>query len=98
MENFHHINMLLHIITGTLALFVGLVILFRPKGTMRHIRYGHMFMWLVVVVIITALIGVFIFKRNNFLLLITLLSGYTCFSGIRAIRLAGRKPIAYDYL
>jgi hypothetical protein len=68
------------------------------KGNARHIRYGSYFMRLVAVVIMTGLIGVLIFHRNNFLLVITFLSGYTCFSGIRSVRLRGSRPESIDYI
>ena len=38
------------------------------------------------IVIITGLIGVFVFGRNTFLLVITVLSGYLAFSGYRVIK------------
>jgi hypothetical protein len=98
METFHHANILIHIICGTLALLIGLAVIIMKKGNATHVRYGRYFMRLVVVVIITALIGVLIFSRNNFLLVITFLSGYTCFSGIRTMQLRGLKLKYIDYL
>jgi hypothetical protein len=97
MEIIHRINILIHILSGTLALIVGFGAIFTVKGGKWHIRFGQYFKWTIAIVILTGLIGVFVFKRNNFLLVITLLSGYTCFSGIRAVKLKGKKPKKYDY-
>jgi hypothetical protein len=98
MEIVHQINILVHVLCGTIALIVGFGAIFTSKGSKWHIRFGQYFKWTIAIVILTGLIGVFVFKRNNFLLVITLLSGYTCFSGIRAIKLKGQKPQTYDYV
>jgi hypothetical protein len=96
MEDLHHLNILLHVLAGSIALIAGLVALIVRKGSIGHIRFGRYFMRMIIVVIATGLIGVFVFKRNNFLLVITLLSAYNCFSGIRAIRLRGQRPAMID--
>jgi hypothetical protein len=96
MEVFHHLNILFHVLAGSIALIAGLAALIVRKGSARHIRSGRYFMRMIIVVITTGLIGVFVFKRNNFLLVITLLSAYNCFSGIRVIRLRGQRPAAID--
>ena len=98
MKTLHHINIAVHVLAGTLALIAGYAAVFTSKGGKKHIRFGGYFTKVVALVIITGLIGVFVFKRNNFLLVITLLSGYECYSGIRAIRLRGNKPEWFDYL
>ncbi|MFY0255501.1 hypothetical protein ACDQ55_16265 [Chitinophaga sp. 30R24] len=98
METIHPFNIATHVIAGSLALLTGIGALAVPKGSIQHIRLGRYFIWFVAVVITTGLLGVFVFKRNNFLLVITLLSGYNCFSGIRAIRQRGRKPDIPDSL
>ncbi|MEM6725273.1 MAG: hypothetical protein AAF598_14630 [Bacteroidota bacterium] len=48
------------------------------------------------VVILTGLIGVFVFGRNTFLLVITVLSGYVAYSGFRSVRLKHNAPLAWD--
>jgi hypothetical protein len=96
MQPLHHLNILLHVIAGSIALLTGLIALIVRKGSVIHIRSGRYFMRMIIVVITTGLIGVFVFKRNNFLLVITLLAAYNCFSGIRVIRLRGRRPGVID--
>jgi hypothetical protein len=97
METIHQLNIAIHVLAGTLALVAGYAAVLTNKGGKRHIRFGGYFTKVVALVIITGLIGVFVFKRNNFLLVITLLSGYECYSGIRAIKLRGSKPEWFDY-
>jgi len=60
---------------GSLALIAGLVAAVLNKGGKQHIRFGRYFMWMIIIVIVTGLFGIFLFKRNNFLLVITMLSG-----------------------
>ncbi|PSL23058.1 hypothetical protein [Chitinophaga ginsengisoli] len=98
MEIIHHINIAVHVSAGILALLSGLAAAILNKQVQQHRMLGKYFMWMMVFVIITGLAGVFVFKRNTFLLVITLLSGYNCFSGIRTMRLSGRKPGFIDYL
>ena len=83
----HKLNIIVHVTAGSLALIVGLVAIVVKKNSRLHRRAGRVFLWLMSVVILTGLIGVFIFGRNTFLLVITVMSGYLAFSGYRAIRL-----------
>jgi len=92
----HSINIFIHVFAGTLALLAGIVALTAAKGEKTHIRSGRLFAGLVAIVIATGLVGVFVYGRSNFLLVITLLSAYNCFSGIRVIRQKGRPPGPLD--
>lgn len=88
----HFINILIHIIAGSMALLVGTLALFVYKGGKIHMRSGRVFLGCLAIVIITGLLGVFVFHRNAFLLVITVLSGYLGFSGYRALRLRSGRP------
>lgn len=98
METIHHLNIAVHVLAGTLALITGLVAVIAGKGGKSHVRFGKYFKYMMLVIVLTGLIGVLVFKRNHFLLVITMLSGYTCFSGIRVIRIYGKRPVAFDYV
>ncbi|GLU51354.1 hypothetical protein [Dyadobacter frigoris] len=98
MEKLHLANLTLHVIAGSTALLTGFAAVFAKKGLGKHVLFGKYFMWMIVVVIITGLFGVIVFNRNSFLLVITLLSGYNCFSGIRSLKLRGQKPETFDYV
>jgi hypothetical protein len=93
---FHKMNILIHILAGSSALLIGVFILVAAKGGKKHRILGCLFLWLLSIVILTGLLGVFIFKRNSFLLVITVLSGYLGFSGFRVMRNRSNKPRLLD--
>lgn len=92
MEAFHTLNILLHVTTGSIALILGLIALLSAKGGPIHRNSGHYFLRFISVVILTGLIGVFVFGVNAFLLVLTILSGYVAFSGYRIIRSKSNVP------
>ena len=98
MELLHKSNILLHIITGSIALLLGLTALLSIKGGRVHNTSGKYFLRFISIVILTGLIGVFIFGRNTFLLVITVLSGYVSFSGYRVLLLKSNTPKRIDIL
>ena len=83
METVHQSNIALHVLTGTASLALGLIALLSAKGGKVHNKSGNYFLAFLSVVIITGLLGVFVFGRNTFLLVITVLTGYVAFSGYR---------------
>ena len=92
----HRSNLNFHVSAGSLALLVGLYILFKNKYGKVHRVSGRVFLVLLTIVIATGLIGVFVFNRNSFLLVITTLSGYMGFSGFRAMRNRSNVPKILD--
>jgi hypothetical protein len=96
MEILHKSNILIHIITGSIALILGLIAIIVNKGKRLHKQVGKVFLMLLAIVIITGLLGVFIFGRNSFLLVITLLSGYNGFSGYRVLQTKSNEPYWLD--
>jgi len=92
----HLINIIIHVISGSLALVMGVIAMATRKGGKVHRKSGRIFLFLVAFVIITGLIGVFVFKVNTFLLVITLLSGYEAFSGYRVLKLKSNTPRFLD--
>jgi uncharacterized membrane protein len=98
---FHHspahiANILLHVLGGTLSLGLGLVAILSPKGLRLHRRAGRLFMYSYAVVVVTAIIGIFVFEFRSFLLVVTILSLYDVFAGYRALQLRGRRPQPLD--
>lgn len=51
---------------------------------------------LLTIVVITGLLGVLIFGRNTFLLVLTVSSGYTGYSGFRVVRTKSNEPKSID--
>ncbi|MEM9000859.1 MAG: hypothetical protein AAGB24_11405 [Bacteroidota bacterium] len=98
MELLHQSNIILHVVTGSVALLLGLIALISTKGAKVHNTSGRYFLWLISIVIFTGLMGVFVFGRNTFLLVITVLSGYVSFSGYRVLKLKSNIPKKTDIL
>ncbi|MFK7811950.1 MAG: hypothetical protein AB8B59_05615 [Maribacter sp.] len=94
----HQINIIIHVISGSLALVIGIIAMATRKGGRAHKKSGLVFLFLVTLVITTGLIGVFIFNVNTFLLVITLLSGYEAYSGYRVLKLKSNTPKSQDIL
>lgn len=82
----HLTNIIVHVITGSTALAVGFLILFNTKGTPFHRKLGYLFTLCMVIVVTTGVFGVIVFKRNLFLLLITVLAGYNTYSSFRILK------------
>ncbi|WP_339835256.1 hypothetical protein [uncultured Maribacter sp.] len=92
----HQINILLHIISGSLALILAIIAMSSQKGKRIHKKSGVIFLICMSIVIITGVIGVFVFKANGFLLSLTLLSGYQAFSGYRILSNKSSIPKPLD--
>ena len=86
METLHNVNIITHVATGTLGLLLGVVAIFSLKGGKIHVKSGKWFLWFLAVVCLTGIIGIFVFERNSFLIVITLLSAYQGFSGYRVLQ------------
>lgn len=98
MQTLHTINIIVHVLFGTLGLIIGLVTLLFQNQPQRHIRYGRYFMFVLIVVVATAFIGILFFRSNPFLLILTLLAGYVGYSGYRTVRLREQKSSTVDRL
>ena len=94
----HLTNIIMHVTAGSIALLIGIGALLTKKGGRIHTKSGILFLLLLVVVIATGLVGVFVFKRNTFLLVITILSGYFGFSGYRTLQTKSNQPKWIDIL
>lgn len=98
MDFIHQSNITIHVISGTIAILLGLLALLSLKGGVIHNRSGRIFLIFLFIVITTGLIGVFVFKVNAFLLVITTLSGYVGFSGFRVLQTKSNEPKALEIL
>ena len=96
LSTLHKANILTHITAGSIALLIGAIALIVRKGGKLHKNTGKIFLICLTVVILTGLLGVFIFRRNSFLLVITVLSGYLGFSGYRTLQTRSNKPKLID--
>ena len=98
MQTLHTVNIIVHILFGTIGLLIGLVALVYQNQPRQHIRYGRYFLYILTVVVATAFIGIIFFRSNPFLLILTLLSGYVGYSGYRAVRLREQQTSSVDML
>ena len=92
----YSIILIVHVISGFTALFVGLVPLLAKKGSKLHNNSGWIYFWGMFGVFVTATI-MFFFKPQKllFLLLIGIFSFYQTFSGVRAVQYKKKqKPVA----
>ncbi|WP_347218914.1 hypothetical protein [Chryseobacterium sp.] len=94
----HVSNIIVHVISGTIALIVGFLILIKTKGTPLHVKLGYFFVYCMIVVVTTGAFGVIVFKRNLFLLLITILAAYNTYSGFRILKEKSNRFYAKDLL
>lgn len=93
----HQVNILIHVIAGTLALLVGTYVLIAPKSGSTHIRWGRYYLYLLSVVVITGFLGWLFFRSNPLLFLLTLIAGYSGFAGWRAVRLRKKRSRPIDF-
>lgn len=91
----------LHAASGLLALVVAPLAMLAAKGSDAHRRWGKIFLYAMVVVVITALISGIV--NNNILMaLVALFSFHMVASGYRALRLKrlheGQRMALWDYV
>jgi len=101
MENldfWHSANIVVHVSTGLIALMLGLTALSTIKGGKAHRKSGTLFLIFLTIVVVTGLFGVLLFKVNQFLLVITVLSGYNAYSGMRILKNKTNKINRQDIL
>lgn len=78
--------MLVHIAAGLLCLVAGPVaMLARPKGGALHRRAGRLFLWLMLLLAVTAA-ALLVFRWNPFFFALSVFSFYLAFSGWRVLR------------
>lgn len=92
----HTANIIVHVTLGSFALLLAIFILIAKKGTRLHKKTGNIFLILTSIVVFTGALGVLIFARNFYLLVLTVLSGYYAYSGFRIIRLKSNTPKLID--
>lgn len=96
METLHTIALVLHVASGSLALFAGTVILAMRKGGILHRRFGFAFFLALVVVSFSAFVMASI-RPNSFLFMVGVFTLYQGLSGYRAVRHRSLVPGWWDY-
>ena len=75
-----------HIIAGTTALLVGLLLMFRPKGTRTHVILGWIYAISMFWICASAFSIVAFYRFSFFLMIIGVLTFYSTFVGVRVTR------------
>jgi uncharacterized membrane protein len=94
----HTTNIALHVLIGATGILIGLLVLFSTKGDAIHRQRGRWFLWAVGGVIVTAVLGLTLFRYMPVFAVLTVAVGYQTYSGLRAIRNKARGPQAVDAL
>ena len=76
--------LIIHILFGSVALFVAPAAMLTRKGGLWHRRWGKIFFWSITVVAVTAVVMSLI-RSGLFFLLVALFSFYLAFSGYRVL-------------
>ncbi|MBA2733834.1 MAG: hypothetical protein H0U54_13185 [Acidobacteria bacterium] len=84
MDDIFQLTRMIHILSGGLGLFVAPGAMLTRKGGLWHRRWGKVYFWSMVVVVLTGVLLAFV-RFNPFLLLIAVFSFYLAFSGYRAL-------------
>lgn len=93
----HEINIIVHVLAGIIAMFIAIVPYASKKGGKVHAQYGRYFLYLMAIVIITALNGVLFFRDRPFLTVVTMLSFYMAYSGYRVLKTKPRGFTKIDF-
>ncbi|MGB3467618.1 MAG: hypothetical protein WBA74_20190 [Cyclobacteriaceae bacterium] len=100
MEKFSNILIVLHVIAGFTAFFLGPVAIFTNKFGKSHKIAGRIFSIAMTIVFVTAVI-VSIYKQNTFLFMVAMFSFYSVVSGVRILKVKslGKQKSArwYDW-
>ena len=89
--------LILHILSGAIALFSAALALSTEKGKKFHVLSGKSYFWAMVLIFLTA-IPMSILKSNVFLFLIAIFSFYLAFSGMRFARNRKGIPTRLDLI
>ena len=89
--------LILHILSGAIALFSAALALWTEKGKKFHVLSGKSYFWAMVLIFLTA-IPMSILNSNVFLFLIAIFSFYLAFSGKRFARNRKGIPARLDLI
>jgi uncharacterized membrane protein len=94
----HQVNLGIHILTGTVAMVIGLLAIINNRRIVVHRKLGRYFIYLLAVVVATGFIGFLFFRNDPFLLMLTLIAGYVGYAGYRTVQLRVKRGSIWDAL
>jgi uncharacterized membrane protein len=92
----HQVNIGIHVFIGTIAIVVGIITIYYNKNIVTHKKWGRYFVVLLSVVVLTGFFGFLFFRKDPFLSMLTILSGYVGYAGFRAVKLKEKKSHMID--
>lgn len=92
----HLINILIHVLAGTIALIIGFTMLVKTKGSLTHRRLGRIFCYFTLVVCSTAIIGTLFFRFIPVFAVLSILVPYQLISGWRLVYTQASGPQKID--
>lgn len=75
-----------HILAGSIALLIGLILMTRPKGTRTHVIMGWIYSGSMFWICASALLIIAFYRFSFFLMVVGVLTFYSTFVGIRVTR------------
>lgn len=94
----HHFNIIIHVLTGTLAIVIGIAPFVTKKGGKNHRRFGKLFLGIIAITLLTAMNGFIFFRDRPFLMMLTVLVLYQAVSGYRAVQYREAGPGRFDLI
>lgn len=92
----HFINIAIHVLTGTVGILLGLIVLVRAKGSESHKRLGCWFGYMCLVVCLSAAVGLIFFRFLPMFAILNLLVFYQLISGWRSAHTRHMGPSEID--
>jgi hypothetical protein len=86
----HQINISIHVLSGLIAIIMGIIAYASVKGGTTHRKYGRWFLGFIGTTIATAALGVLIFRDRPFLTVVTVQAAYMAYTGFRVLKLKER--------
>jgi len=86
----------LHILCGTVALFVAPAAMLTAKGQQAHRRWGKIYFWAMAALTMSAMLMT-LFRPVLFLALVAVFSFYFAFRGYRSVKRKNQQPSFFDW-
>lgn len=94
----HQANIVIHVLTGTIAMIVGIFAIAFNRKVVIHKKLGRYFIYLLTVVVSSGFVGFLFFRNDPFLLMLTIIASYVGFAGFRNIQLKEKRGTWVDTL
>ncbi len=97
-EAIHTLNIIIHVVSGSVAILGGFIVLARRKGDQRHRFGGRIVVGIIMITVASALFGALMFRARPDLIGISILVAYQLWSGVRALHLKDNGRRLLDFI